>query len=148
MPLRYQIDDEHRLVTATGHGTLSDQEVFEYKQSVWSLPRVAGYDELVDVTDVQQIDVPSTERLRELARLSAAMDVSEPSRLAIVANDLVSFGLARMYEVFRKLDTRSTKKVSVFRTVEEAIVWLKTPQVERSRRQRRTGRTRAPQPPE
>jgi hypothetical protein len=76
------------------------------------------------------------------------MDVCEPSRLAIVANDLVSFGLARMYEVFRKLDTRSTKKVSVFRTVEEAIVWLKTPQVERAHRQRRAGRSRAPQPPE
>jgi hypothetical protein len=90
----------------------------------------------------------TTERLRELARLSAAMDVCEPSRLAIVASDLVTFGIARIYEVFRKLDTRSTKKVAVFRTVEEAIVWLKTPQVERPRRQRRTGRSRAPQPPE
>jgi hypothetical protein len=127
MPLRYQIDDEHRLVLTRGYGVLTDQEVFEYKQSVWSLPRVVGYDELVDVTEAERIDVPSTERLRELARLSAAMDVLPPSRVAIVATDLVSFEIARMYEVFRKLDRRSTRDVSVFRSEEEALAWLKAP---------------------
>jgi hypothetical protein len=127
MPLRYQIDDEHRLVLARGYGVLTDQEVFEYKQSVWSLERVAGYDEIVDVTEVDGIDFPSTERLRELARLSAAMDVKVPSRVAILANDLVTFEIARMYEIFRKLDRRSTRDVSVFRNMEEALAWLKAP---------------------
>lgn len=136
MPLRYQIDDEHRLVLTRGFGVLTDQEVFEYKQSVWSLPRVAGYDELVDVTHVERIDIPSAERLRELARLSAAMDVLPPSRVAIVTSDLVSFEIARMYKVFRKLDRRSTRDVSVFRKEEEAIEWLKAPQPA-SRRGRR-----------
>lgn len=137
MPLRYQIDDENRLVLARGYDVLTDQEVFEYKQSVWSLPRVAGYDELVDVGDVKRIDFPSTERLRELARLSAALDVLPPSRVAIVAADLVSFEIARMYEVFRKLDKRSTRDVSVFRKEEEAIVWLKQPRPAAARRSRR-----------
>ena len=137
MPLRYQIDDEHRLVLTRGFGVLTDQEVFEYKQSVWSQPRVAGYDELVDVTDVERIDIPSAERLRELARLSAAMDVLPPSRVAIVTTDLVSFEIARMYEVFRKLDKRSTRDVSVFRKEEEAIEWLKAPRSTPRRRGRR-----------
>lgn len=136
MPLRYEIDDEHRVVIMTGHGVVTDTEVFEYKQSVWSLPRVTGYDELVDMTGVERVDVPSTERLRELARLSAAMDVQMPSRLAIVADDPVTFGIARMYELFRRLDRRSTKTLSVFRTVDEALEWLKP---RRSRRKRRTG---------
>jgi hypothetical protein len=50
MPLRYQIDDANRLVLTSGHGTVTDLEVFEYKQSVWSLERVAGFDELIDMT--------------------------------------------------------------------------------------------------
>jgi hypothetical protein len=127
MPLRYQIDDENRLVLMTGHGTVTDQEVFEYKQSVWSLESVAGYDELVDMRDVQKLDVPTADRLRELARLSAAMDVQTPSKLAIVANDPVTVEVARTYEVLRKLDRRSTKKVGVFLTVEEAALWLRMP---------------------
>lgn len=125
MPLRYQIDDESRLVLMTGHGTVTDQEVFEYKQSVWSLESVAGYDELVDMRDVQKLDVPTADRLRELARLSAAMDVQTPSKLAIVANDPVTVEVARTYEVLRKLDRRSTRTVGVFLTVEEAALWLR-----------------------
>ena len=127
MPLRYQIDDENRFVLMTGHGTVTDQEVFEYKQSVWSLESVAGYDELVDMRDVEKLSVPTADRLRELARLSAAMDVQTPSKLAIVANDPVTMEVARTYEVLRKLDRRSTRKVSVFLTVEEAALWLRPP---------------------
>jgi hypothetical protein len=136
MPIRYQIDDEHRIVLTTGHGLLTDQEVFEYKQSVWSHANVSGYDELLDMTEVERIDIPSAERLRELARLSAAMDVPIPSRVAIVANDLVTTGIARMYEVFRRLDPRSTRDVSVFRSVEEAVFWLKPPVDKTTRRSR------------
>jgi len=139
MPLRYVIDDEHRLVVTTGHGTLTDQELFEYKQSVWSLPKVAGYDELLDMRDVEKVDIPTAERLRELARLSAAMDVSIPSRVAIVADDLVTSGIASIYRVMRQLDERSTRQVSVFRAVEEAVAWLKAP----ARKSRRSVR---PQP--
>jgi len=142
MAIRYQIDDEHRVVVTTGHGVLTDQEVFEYKQSVWSHARLAGYDELLDMTAVDRIDIPSTERLRELARLSAAMDVPVPSRVAIVANDLVTTGIARMYELFRELDPRSTRQVSVFRTVEAAVLWLKAPE-KVHRRSRASGVSRA-----
>ena len=143
MPIRYQIDDEHRLVLTSGHGVLTDQEVFEYKQSVWSHAHLAGYDELVDMTHVERIDVPSTERLRELARLSAAMDVPIPSRVAIVANDLVTTGIARMYEMLRGLDPRSTRDVSVFRSVEEAVLWLKPPSEPKARRSRKGSIARA-----
>src|SRR5262245_6201174 len=108
MPLRYIIEDEHRLVLTTGHGVLTDQEIFEYKQSVWSLQQVAGYDELLDMRDVERLDIPSTERIRELARLAAAMDVAAPSRVAIVADDLVTFGIARIYEILRRSEEHTS----------------------------------------
>ena len=67
VPIEYRILHERRLVLAKGHGTLTDQEVFGYQRDVWSLPEVAGYDELVDMTQVQDIALPSTQRVRALA---------------------------------------------------------------------------------
>src|SRR5258705_884388 len=127
MPIRYQIDNVNRVVLTTGHGTLTDQEVFEYKTSVWALQQVAGYDELFDVRDVQRLDVPTADRLKELARLGAAMDVKTPSKLAIVANDHVTSEIARVDKEMRKLDRRSTKKASIFMTVEQAAQRLQPP---------------------
>jgi hypothetical protein len=150
MPIRYQIDDVNRVVVTTGHGELTDQEVFEYKTSVWALPRVAGYDELFDVRDVKRLDVPAAERLKELARLSAAMDVKTPSKLAIVANDHVTTEIARIYKEMRKLDRRSTKKVSVFMTVEQAAQWLQPPDKKRPpvAKFERNAPTDEPEPPQ
>jgi hypothetical protein len=144
MPVRYQIDNVNRLVVATGHGMLTDQEVFEYKQSVWSLPAVAGYDELIDLRDVKHIEVPTAERLRELARLSAAMDVRIPSKVAIVSSDPVTAEVARTYQALRKLDPRSTRRVSVFPTVEQAAHWLRPAPRRRPRGQKPTERGRRP----
>jgi len=123
MPIEHEIDHRRRLVLAKGHGTLTDAEVFHY-QRVWSRPEVAGYDELFDMSDVADITPPSTERIRELAQLSAAMDALSPSRLAIVAPNDLPFALGRMYETHRGLDKRSTKTVNVFRSVEDALAWL------------------------
>jgi hypothetical protein len=99
MPIEHEIDHQRRLVLAKGHGTLTDAEVFHYQSSVWSHPEVAGYDELIDMSDVADITLPSSERIRELVQLSAAMDDAlSPSRLAIVAPDDFPFALGRMYE--------------------------------------------------
>lgn len=44
-----------------------------------------------------------------------------PSRSAVVAPDDLTFGLARMHEVFREYEGLNTR---VFRGEQEAIVWL------------------------
>jgi hypothetical protein len=125
MPIDYRIDHERRLVVAVGTGTITDQDVFSYQRTVWSRKDVAGYNELVDFTAVEHIDVPSAARVKELAVLSAGMDpVGGSSRFAIVAPQDIAYGLGRMYEQFRELDRRSTKEVSVFRTVSEAMEYL------------------------
>jgi hypothetical protein len=128
MPLEYQIDHERRLVMATGHGTLTDQDVFGYQCDVWSRPELMGYNELVDMTAVDDIALPSTQRVRDLAALSAAMDSPQTSsRFAIVAPEKLAFGLARMFQIYREMDPRSTKKVAVFRSLEAAEAWLAAP---------------------
>lgn len=125
MPIEYTIDHERRLVTAKGNGTLTDEDVFGYQREVWSRPDVDGYSELVDMSQVDSIDLPSVDRVRELARLSAGMDSrSSASRFAIIAPTEIAFGLGRMYEAYRNLDDRSTKEVGVFRSRQEALAFL------------------------
>ena len=124
MPIEYHIDHVRRLVLATGHGTFTDEDVFGYQCEVWSRADVAGYDELVDMSDVQAIVLPSARRVLELADLSAGMDENVSARFAIVAPDNLAYGLGRMYEAYRGTNKRSTKIVRVFRSRPEAIAWL------------------------
>jgi hypothetical protein len=125
MPIQYRIHTELRRVVATAHGTLTETDVFGYQKAVWSRAEVAGFDEIVDMTAVEHVDlpVPSAERLRALAALSSAMDAIA-SRFAIVAPGDLAYGLGRMYGAYRGLDRRSKKEVRVFRSFDEAVTWL------------------------
>jgi hypothetical protein len=125
MPIEHEIDQERRRVIAKGRGVLTHQDVLQYQNDVWSRPELVGYDELIDMTDVGDIDLPSLASVRELAQMSAAMDGSKsPTRLAIVAPKDFAFALGRLYEAHRGLDDRSRKTVSVFRSLGEALMWL------------------------
>jgi hypothetical protein len=125
MPIAYRVDHEARVVIAAGHGVLTDAEVFDYQQEVWGRSDITGYDELVDMTQVTQIALPSVDRVQDLAQLSVRMDDKySRSRFAIVAPTDIAFGLGRMFQAFREMDRSSTKQVGVFRTMEEALSFL------------------------
>jgi hypothetical protein len=125
LPIEFSIDHERRLVLAKGRGTFTDEDVFSYQREVWSRPEVSGYNELIDMSEVKQIALPSIERVRDLAKHSASMDAEKaPSKFAIVAPSDMAFGLGRMYEMYRDLQARSTKQVAVFRTLKEALEFL------------------------
>jgi hypothetical protein len=125
MPIDYLIDHDRRFVQARGRGILTDADVFGYQHEVWSRPEVSGYDELVDMSEVEQIALPSVGRVRTLARLSATMDPSSPSsKLAIVAPEDLAFGLGCMYEAYREVNDQSTKRVGVFRSLADALTFL------------------------
>ena len=125
MPITYQIDHERRLVDAKADGLISDGDVFAYQREVWSRTDVVGYAEIVDMIAVERIDLPSIDRIRELAELAARMNADKPvAKLAIVASRDFAFGLGRMYETYRELQAGSTKPVGVFRTRREALDFL------------------------
>jgi hypothetical protein len=127
MPIEHRIDPGRRLVVARGRGVLTPQEVMAYQLEVWSQAEVAGFDELMDMRDVERIVAPTTDQVQELARLSARMDArTERSRFAIVASTDLAFGIGRMYEAHRSMEVRSTKQVRVFRTMEEATTFLES----------------------
>ncbi|HKA36523.1 MAG TPA: hypothetical protein VKH43_06850 [Thermoanaerobaculia bacterium] len=125
MPIDFEIDHKHRLVTARGLGTLTHEDVLGYQMGVWGRTDVAGYDELVDMSGVEEIALISMDAVPRLASLSARMDPPDgKSRLAIVAPSDFAFALGRRYETFRGLDPRSTKEVRVFRSLAEALAFL------------------------
>jgi hypothetical protein len=125
MPIVYRVDHAARVVIAVGHGVLIDGDVFDYQRDVWSRADVVGFDELIDVTRVTRIALPSTGRVRDLAAVAAHMDsTASRSRVAIVASTDFSFGLGRMFQTYRQLDANSTKMVGVFRTMEQALTFL------------------------
>jgi hypothetical protein len=124
MPIDYQIDHSRRLVVARGRGVFADADVFGYQREVWTRPDVAGYDELVDMSAVEHIALPSASRVRDLAWFSATMDTPLESKMAIVAPSDYAYGLGRMLEAHRRSEPRSTKIISVFRTMPEALKFL------------------------
>jgi len=126
MPIAYRVNHDARVVVVAAHGILTDADVFGYQQDVWSRRDVIGYDELIDMGGATAIAVPSVDRVRDLAQLAADMDTDATrSRLAIVAAADLAFGLGRMFQTYRHLNPRSTKEVGVFRTVHEALAFLR-----------------------
>jgi hypothetical protein len=125
VPIAYRVDREARVVVAAAYGTLTDDEMFAYQQQGFKLDEALGYDELVDLTHVKEITLPSTDRVRELAERAAGMDVKQGgSKLAVVAPGDLAFALGRMFQTIRELDSRSTTVVGVFRSTEEALAFL------------------------
>jgi len=125
MPIEYRIDHDRRVIIAKGKGAFTSEDMFRYQQEAWSQPGVAGYNELVDMTDVTEIVDPSVEDIRRLVELSASMDPPDShARFAIAAPNKLMFGLGRMYEAYRELQPQSTKVVRVFKTVREAMDFL------------------------
>jgi len=125
VPIEYRIDHERRVVIAVGKGALTSEDFFRYKREAWTQPGVPGYDELMDVTQVTEIIDPSVEEIRRLVKLAVSMDPPDtPSRFAIAAPKEILFGLGRMYEAYRSLQPGSTKTVTVFRTLKEAMEFL------------------------
>jgi len=126
MPLTFRLDRKAHVIVAAAYGTLTDDQVFDYQREISSRDDTIGYDELVDVTHVKEIVLPSTDRVRDLAALAAGKDaVRGSSRLAIVAPGDLAFALGRMFQTNRELDPRSRREVGVFRTTKEALAFLR-----------------------
>ena len=125
MPIGYQIDHGRRLVLASASGKLTAEDFFTYKRNVWSRPEVRGFNELVDASKIEDILSLSFEKISGLAKLSADMDDNAIStKLAIVTSDTIFYYLGQLYEVHRNMNPKSTKKVAVFLSMQEALDWI------------------------
>ncbi len=88
----------------------------------------AGLRILVDLDDAQ-ISGLSLQDIRALADLSTSLvDRIGPSRIAVVAESAINFGVSRMWEALTS--ERTSMDVCVFRETDSALGWLGIKSVE------------------
>jgi hypothetical protein len=118
------IDEQRRRVVTTWGTSVTGASLIDYQRSVWSDPRVRGFDELIDFRALVKVDV-SGEDLRTVASLAVQRDEEgDSSRFAIVASTSLTFGLSRMYQILRDVEDASKREVMVFQVLDEASAWL------------------------
>jgi hypothetical protein len=120
MGITYTLDRDRRRMFTRAEGPLTITDLLDHLR-VEELDRAEGYAELFDArgatTDVRADDVRRlVERTREL---QAAGKVVGPT--AIVADNDVVFGMARMYAILSEF---VQAPVEVYREVPPALEWL------------------------
>ena len=124
MPIEYKIDLPRRRILARVKGRLTEQDVYSYQYEVWSKPEHFGFDELMDMTEVTEIENPDAKKLQKLAEVAARMQPGAVGRFAVVAPSDIAFGIARMYQTYRSMTPSGGKDVGVFRNMNDALQFL------------------------
>ena len=127
MPITYQVRREHHLILLVHIGTIPDDEFLAFYKSLYENDRI---DPLMNLlVDLRQADSTprSPDVLRQFAQFIQAKlkEVPEQPKVAVVAPEDLSFGLARMYEIF---SYSVPWDFEVFRTMDDALAWLGLPE--------------------
>jgi hypothetical protein len=122
VPITLDVVDSKRFVyaRATGVLTLADNLSAFYALSVD--PRFEfGFSQLCDFRGITEARLGESE-LREFVTLEqSSLDLLSGARIALVAPEAFSFGLARMWEI---LADGMPFETHVFRSLPEAVAWL------------------------
>lgn len=127
MPIDYTIDAQRRLVLAVGRGTFTEEDLLAYRREVGTRADLKGFNELVDMSQVEHVEWGSALKVRSIAGGAAEMDSDIPTKFAIVAVSEITIKLAHMYKAFRETHPRNTRELRVFPTADAALAWLRTP---------------------
>ena len=124
----HTVDDKKKLIITAWEGEPTAQDLTnafkQYQKEIKSEPSLADYNELVDFTKIVGFKINSN-GLRILANVAAnSDDDSIKTKLAIVVKSPLTFGLARMYEIYRDLNPTKSKEIKVFQNKSSALIWL------------------------
>jgi hypothetical protein len=119
MPWKSTIDPHLRLVYTRVSGTLTMAGAVQHQKEVLSEPDFdPTFAQILDLRDVDEVRL-STNEMRTLA---SSKIFAPTSRRALVATQPSTFGLARIYGVYRE-DATGTD-VAVVKSVGEAYEWV------------------------
>jgi hypothetical protein len=127
MPIIFRYVPDLKLVVFVHEGQVADEEFSSSYQSFFDRP---GLDRFCNyLVDLRHADSAprSSEALRRLARYILEKHGNSPVEIniAVVAPQNVSFGLARMFEVF---SCGVPWRFNVFRETKPALEWLDIPE--------------------
>jgi hypothetical protein len=131
MPAQHTIDNNIRLITTSWSGEAVDSELIDaltkYQRDIKSQPDYSSYNEIVDFSQTSSFKL-STQGIMKLVQIAATMDAQGvKTKLAIVVNNPLAFGLGRMYGAYRSLVPGGLKDVRVFMNNRDALIWIETP---------------------
>ena len=120
MPIRFNYDDQLKILFTTAQGLVSFAEVQRHLDEE-AAAKALGYREIIDAS-AASTDLTS-EEARELARrLETIMHSGPLGPTAIVTTNDVSFGMARMLAILCEL--WDGPQIAVFRSFDEGLDWL------------------------
>jgi hypothetical protein len=123
MPITYQLKPDERLVVFIHVGVVTDEEFLSFYKALYEENRFdKSFNALVDLRQTEST-VRSAEALTEFAEFihEQYTNITSRPKVAVVAPEDISFGLARMYEVF---SGDVPWEFLVFREVDSALAWL------------------------
>ena len=122
MPIRLIYEEDGVVVVVKGVGVVDATQIQRCNNEMYAKDRIHTLrSQLYDFCDVTNFDL-SGDDMRILAGQDKAAATQNPNlAIAIVGNDDLMFGLAKMWEVFV---SEAALKANVFRTLEEARNWL------------------------
>jgi predicted HAD superfamily Cof-like phosphohydrolase len=128
MPAQHNIDNNCRLITTLWFGGAVDSELIEaltkYQQDIKSQPKYFSHNEIVDFGQASSFKL-SNQGIMTLAHLATNTDSQGvKTKLAIVVNNSLAYGLGRMYVTYRSLVPRGIKDVRVFMSYHDALEWI------------------------
>jgi hypothetical protein len=123
MPIKYHFRHDERLVIVVHVGAVSNDEFFSFYKAIYEDTRFdKSFNLLIDLRQTES-SVRSTVALTKLADFMRTQFLGTTARpkVAVVAPKDISFGLARMYEVF---SGDVPWEFVVFRAIDTALGWI------------------------
>ncbi|TDJ34423.1 MAG: hypothetical protein E2O61_10675 [Gammaproteobacteria bacterium] len=118
MPYSYKIEDGIVFTKVTGEVTVEEQN--EFSRTWLADPDLPS--PLLVCRESVDLDSLTAEVIKDSAKFASTLDIPDGSRLAIVVDADVTYGLSRVYEArTAELDF----DIGIFRDCDEAIKWLR-----------------------
>lgn len=123
MPVTAEIDKAARLVVTTATGRVSKPDFVAHIEGVWRDADVAGFDELIDVTEAD-VSGLSADDLAALVKVGVSVDLATSSRLALCVSSELGYGLSRMYGSMRETNDENARQINIFYDIDSARAWI------------------------
>ena len=122
MPIQLIYEHDGISIVVKGTGIVDAAEIHRCNDQIYAPDRIQQLrSQLCDFREVTRFDL-SSDDMQLLATQDKAAATQNPDlAIAIVGNDDLMFGLAKMWEVFV---SEASLRANVFRTIKEARDWL------------------------
>jgi len=118
MPISYQINKQNRTVFSYASTVITEDDFIAHFQQLQADPDFnSDYNHLFDCSRVEKFNI-NPDSIGRIAQLKL---FSPQSKRAVLAGRDLSFGLARMYELYRNIQS---DQIQVFRDRASAYEWL------------------------